>query len=765
MYDSAGLEINTSTYDWCVKAFSVLQKRLGLRIEFHREDGQAEAGQIFLFNHFARFETLIPPYLIHAETGAYCRCVAARELFAANNAFTRFLLGVGVVPNDFAGLLPFLAAEILRGRKVIVFPEGGMVKDRQSIDDEGRYGVYSSTAGARRKHHAGAAVIALFLEIFKSRIRSVEKSGNQPRLERWVKSLTMDSKEALLEAAHKPTLIVPANITFYPIRVSDNILRRGAEFFIKDLHHQFSEELLIEGNMLLKNTDMDIRFGAPIAPKKFERWWEAKSVDALFEGVDSLDDLFSIQRGSGRWIERFISVLLKRETDRLRDIYMREIYDEVTVNLAHLASSLILAFVDAGRTEISRNEFHRALYLAIKYIQPEPSIHLHRFLANPQAYEGVDSGVGQGLDEFWASVVASGLAKTGPDGYRFLEKLTEEHHFDHVRVENPVLVYANEIAPLAGAGQAINRALRNAPDTDGKELAHCRFDDELRRQAWCREAYRRPGHAKINDMETATRANEPYLLLPEGANGIGVVLTHGFLASPAEQREFGELLAAAGFSVIGVRLEGHGTSPWDLRDRSWEDWYESVRRSYRILSAYVDRICLVGFATGGSLALRLAAEQPDKLIGVASISAPIKFRNRNLIFVPLLHGVNTIARWVPSLEGVMPFRLNDSEQPDINYRNIPIRGLHELRQTVNALTTALPMVRVPALVVQGTEDPIVDPKSADDIMKNLGSTSKTLHMVESRRHGILNENVGGCQEIVLTFIESLGVSMKKGPSG
>lgn len=147
MYEVADLEINTSAYDWCVRAFSVLRKRLGLNIKFHREDGQADAGQIFLFNHFARFEALIPPYLIHAETGAYCRCVATKELFAAGSTFTRFLMGVGAVPNDLPGLLPFLAAEILRGRKVIVFPEGGMVKDRRTLDEEGRYGVYSRSAG------------------------------------------------------------------------------------------------------------------------------------------------------------------------------------------------------------------------------------------------------------------------------------------------------------------------------------------------------------------------------------------------------------------------------------------------------------------------------------------------------------------------------------------------------------------------------------------------------------------------------------------
>ena len=89
MYDLADLEIKISTYDWCVKLFSVLESRLGLNIKFHHEDGRAEDGQIFLFNHFARFETMMRPYLLHKETGAYCRSVATKDLFRRNNHLDR----------------------------------------------------------------------------------------------------------------------------------------------------------------------------------------------------------------------------------------------------------------------------------------------------------------------------------------------------------------------------------------------------------------------------------------------------------------------------------------------------------------------------------------------------------------------------------------------------------------------------------------------------------------------------------------------------
>ena len=103
----------------------------------------------------------------------------------------------------------------------------------------------------------------------------------------------------------------------------------------------------------------------------------------------------------------------------------------------------------------------------------------------------------------------------------------------------------------------------------------------------------------------------------------------------------------------------------------------------------------------------------------------------------------------------MPFRQNESEHPHINYRNIPIRGLFELRRMVDELDTRLPDVRTPAVIIQGTEDKVVDPKSAELIYKKMGSTEKALHLVPSTRHGILNENIGNVQEQVQSFLASL----------
>jgi len=753
-------EINETTYEWCVQAFSFLHDRLGINVMVHGADGKLEDGQIFLFNHFTRFETVIPQYIIHKATGTFCRCVAASELFEENETFAKFLWDVGAVPTDHPGLLSFLAAEILRGRKVIVFPEGGMIKDRHVLDEKGNFGIFSPMDQVQRKLHKGGAAIALTLEIFKKRILFVHEDGNLPRLQRWVDALGLKDVDALVAAARHRTLVVPGNITFYPIRGEDNILRKGAALFGGELRRAAQEELLIEGNILFKDTDMDIRFGRSIVPGIRWIWWERLVLERVFERIHSLQDLFSLNPKSDRRIDRMVSMMLRRQARLLRDEYTREIYCNLTVNLSHLASRLILTLLDRGITEIGHEPFHTLLYLSVKNAQREPSINLHRSLVNPERYDGIHKGVWKRFEQFLGMATSLGLIDVTMDQYRFLPKLWEEQAFHEVRLENTVSVYANEVAPVSGACRAVDQAVQSNSAAEKTNLARLLFDDEMRSFRLCRGNYSKPKHAHINDQETATENAEPYLFVPDNAEKTGVVLVHGFLASPAELRAYGESLAAFGYPVIGVRLRGHGTSPWDLRDRNWQEWLGSVRRGYEIISAFAERVCVIGFSTGGALSLRLAAERPENLAGVAAVSVPVKFRNTNLIFVPILHGINKLTQWLSSLEGLMPFRLNESEHPEINYRHIPVRGLFELRQLVDDMKQRLADVTCPVAIFQGTEDQIIDPKSANSILDKISSTDTSLHMIPSKRHGILSEDIGGTQELVTAFLMSLSSDEK-----
>ena len=750
------LSINPSTYDWTVRAIRALRTKLGINIMLHGSKGVLNGGQIFLFNHFARFETFIPQFLLFEETGAWCRSVASPEFFTGGDSFGRYLLSVGAVPNDYSRILPFLAEEILRGRKIIVFPEGGMVKDRRVLDERGDYSVFSRSAGERRKHHSGAAVLSLTLDAFKSGLQAAVENGNLALAENWAKRLDIKSVEDLLDEVKKPTLIVPSNITFFPLRVGGNMLHRGVELFNKGLSARLSEELRIEGNLLLKKTDMDVRLGLPAYASGFNKPWEKKILRRVVERIERIDEMFVFGVEKPQWDKKLIAWYLRRKVDDVRNYYMREMYLAVSVHLNHLASNLIINLVDRGQSKIERRLFHKMLYLTVKQVQKNEAVHLHRSLLDPEGYLGLMNGGCKALEQLFKSEGIQGLASVEDDSYVFLSKLREESEFDRVRLENMISVYANEVAPIKCVAEAVSYALEKAPGMSDQSIAYSLFDDEIRSFHWDKRRFSKVKYGDINSQETANECAEPFLLMPEKHRPVTVLMVHGFLASPAEMRGAAEHLTKQGYGVLGIRLKGHGTSPWDLRERSREEWMASVRRGFEILKGFSNRICVAGFSTGGMLALRLASEHPDGLVGVCTISAPIWFRNKNLVFVPFVHGANRLSSWVSSAEGVMPFRPNEPEHPNVNYRNIPVRGLWELRKLVDETEKRLGDVKCPVSIIQADNDPVVDPKSAEHIHTRLtGTKSKGLRRIESGRHGILYEDVNGTRAALASFLASL----------
>ena len=751
------LTINPKAYHWTWRAMRFLRQRLKVHIRLHHEQGQIEDGNIFLFNHFARFETFIPQYLFYEHCGALCRSVASNEFFTAGDPFSNYLLAIGAVPNNLPNLLAFMAAEALHGRKIIVFPEGGMIKDRQVLDGSGQYSVYSRSAERRRKQHSGAAVIALAMEVFKRAVRYAEAQGEGGRLENWAQTLQFSDPAALIAVAHKPTLIIPANITFYPMRVRGNALQRGVELFSGEISARMREELLIEGNILFKETDMDIRLGDPIAVTQFWTEREQRAADARAHRLGAFDDVFTL--APGRADKRLRANANRLQVERMRDTYMHMMYGLVNVHLSHLIALIIYELLDAGRGEVTSADLHRMLYLAVKYLQDQPGVYLHRSLMYPERYGGLLQGQCTALEQFLRTTTYAGLIEHNAERYTFLPKLLEEHGFDEIRLENPVEVYANEVAPIAPALEAVKSAISDAAILSEQRLAELLFDDQRRALMLDREAYSKPEHKAINRLQTQVEDPGPFFFQPEPVAAdeikpLGVLLVHGFLASPAEVRPFGEHLSRLGYPVVGIRLKGHGTSPWDLRARSRQDWLQSVRQGYDILAPFVEKICVVGFSTGGALGLQLAAEQPPKLAGVAPIATPMRFMNKNMVIVPLVHGANQLVQLVKA-EGMMPFRPNESEHPHINYSHMPVRALYELGRLVEDLKKCLPQVQQPVFIVQGDQDPVVDPDSARRLYHALGSDHKKILMVPSERHGILYQSIGPTWSGIIGFINEL----------
>jgi alpha-beta hydrolase superfamily lysophospholipase len=104
--------------------------------------------------------------------------------------------------------------------------------------------------------------------------------------------------------------------------------------------------------------------------------------------------------------------------------------------------------------------------------------------------------------------------------------------------------------------------------------------------------------------------NRTFVLTAERPIG-GVLLLHGLSDSPYSLRSLGERLHRDGYTVIGLRVPGHGTCPRALAEAAWEDWTAAVRVAMRGLRERVPAerpLLMVGYSNGGALTVEYAME-------------------------------------------------------------------------------------------------------------------------------------------------------------
>ena len=123
-------------------------------------------------------------------------------------------------------------------------------------------------------------------------------------------------------------------------------------------------------------------------------------------------------------------------------------------------------------------------------------------------------------------------------------------------------------------------------------------------------------------------------------------------------------------------------------------------------------------------------------------------------FVPLLHHANKMIRWVSS-EGLMPFRPNDTEHPDINYAHIPIRALYQLQKMIEYFFANPATIRCPVFLFQSDQDPVVVTNSVNRLYDHIDSEQKHIEIIASSHHGILYDDIDNTQQKIIDLVVSV----------
>ncbi len=197
------------------------------------------------------------------------------------------------------------------------------------------------------------------------------------------------------------------------------------------------------------------------------------------------------------------------------------------------------------------------------------------------------------------------------------------------------------------------------------------------------------------------------------------LLLHGFTGSPWDMRPLGEALAARGLYTRAIQLPGHGTTPEALTRVDRRDWEQAAARALRALGSY-RRVFVAGLSMGALLALRLAADFPERVHGLALISPAARLRGVGMAVLKRLRNTGLLERVRPWVEK----RGTDISDPAVlaeapllpSFPSARLRCLWELQDAAHAVLTR---VRCPALVAVAEQDHVVDPESGRALVRRL----------------------------------------------
>ena len=319
--------------------------------------------------------------------------------------------------------------------------------------------------------------------------------------------------------------------------------------------------------------------------------------------------------------------------------------------------------------------------------------------------------------------------------------------FHNIRRENPYLVILNEVEYLRALTGRLRRVAWRPMFLVRRRLLREFLRLDQQRFAADYAFHRVAGESKPMHI------GAPFLLKGFGAR-TGVLLIHGYMAAPEEVRPLANYLHKHGLTVYACRLWGHGTSPEDLAGRCWEEWLLAVERGYLVLTNCCRDVILGGFSAGAGLALLAGVGNLPKVRAIFGINPPAKLRRKAARLAPAVMLWNSLVERIAGEDGKQHFVPNEPENPDINYHRNPISGLNELLEMMERVAEGLEDCQLPALIIQGSDDPVVDPKGSELLYEELGSQDKEYAVFPANRHVIIRGE--GSERIfarILSFIE------------
>ncbi len=250
-----------------------------------------------------------------------------------------------------------------------------------------------------------------------------------------------------------------------------------------------------------------------------------------------------------------------------------------------------------------------------------------------------------------------------------------------------------------------------------------------------------------------------------------VLLVHGLTGSPFEMKYLARQLNRAGFTVKGPCLAGHGATLADLKKTRWQEWYGTVRDSFRELKREHASVSVVGLCMGALLALKLSVDLEGEVSSIALISTTLFYDGWGLpwyrFLLPLAY--YTPACHIYSFKEREPYGIKNEalrtrivegmRDGSIAHESVPGVSMRELYRLIRVTKkTIISKVTTPTLIVHSREDDLASDRNAAYVLDHIKSADVRTILLDDCYHmvPIDNQRDRAAGEIVHFFKDRAG---------
>jgi carboxylesterase len=205
-----------------------------------------------------------------------------------------------------------------------------------------------------------------------------------------------------------------------------------------------------------------------------------------------------------------------------------------------------------------------------------------------------------------------------------------------------------------------------------------------------------------DELEYLKQDAKPFYF--EGSsNNVGILLTHGFSASPTEMLPLGKFLHRKGFTVHGIRLAGHGTNCQELSNSSYNDWINSIDEGLSFLSEKCETIIPIGISMGAILSLLLVHQHPDiKFKKIVLLAPAFELKSKIIKLIPL---ISLFKKFVYKGDNVLQYYKDHNLYA---YYYYPTKAIVELEKLRKLFLNAPIRIKNPTLISYGDLDDTIN---------------------------------------------------------